>query len=197
MSKKPNFENLLKILRKQKPERPTLFEYFMSERFYERLAKGEAAVKNDGLDGQRVAIKAFANAGYDYATIFGSDFHFPQNPKNSVNSLSLNDNPIITDWDSYEAYDWPDPGKCDYSRLEILAPDLPEGMKIIAGDNSGILEAVVGLLGYDNLCILLYDEPNLVRAVVDRIGEELLKFYERCLSFYIVGALIFRSRLGL
>ena len=34
----PNFNNLVKVLNKEKPERPTLFEFFLHERLYEKLS---------------------------------------------------------------------------------------------------------------------------------------------------------------
>jgi hypothetical protein len=39
----PNFENLLKVLKMQKPDRPTLFEFFLNRPLYLRIAGPEAA----------------------------------------------------------------------------------------------------------------------------------------------------------
>lgn len=33
----PDFNNLLKVLRREKPDRPTLFEFFLNDALYERL----------------------------------------------------------------------------------------------------------------------------------------------------------------
>ena len=37
MTRKPDFENLLKVLRRQIPGRPTLFEFFLNGPYYEKL----------------------------------------------------------------------------------------------------------------------------------------------------------------
>lgn len=35
---RPDFDNLLQVLRKEQPSRPTLFEFFLNDRLYESLA---------------------------------------------------------------------------------------------------------------------------------------------------------------
>jgi hypothetical protein len=37
MPRKPDFDNLLAVLRREKPSRPTLYEFVMNERLYRRL----------------------------------------------------------------------------------------------------------------------------------------------------------------
>ncbi|GAG89925.1 unnamed protein product, partial [marine sediment metagenome] len=67
--REPNFNDMLKVLNKEKPERPTLFEFFLHERLYEKLS----GLKLNGnlLNDSRVYIKAYKNAGYDYTTVMG------------------------------------------------------------------------------------------------------------------------------
>jgi hypothetical protein len=36
----------------------------------------------------------------------------------------------------------------------------------------GVFEHVSRLIGYENLCLFLYDQPDLVRAVADRLGGQ-------------------------
>ena len=75
--RKPDFTNLLKVLRREKPDRPTLFEFFLNQPLYEKLAGESMDDTRDPLQRFGVMIKAFKNAGYDYATLHGSDFYFP------------------------------------------------------------------------------------------------------------------------
>lgn len=37
---KPNFKNLLAVLRHEVPDKPTLFEFYFNERLYSRLVPG-------------------------------------------------------------------------------------------------------------------------------------------------------------
>ena len=76
--REPDFENLLKVLKRQKPARPTLFEFYTNERVNGILApqaRDWPKTKRFGTDA--LAITAYRNAGYDYATLHASDFHFP------------------------------------------------------------------------------------------------------------------------
>ncbi|MDR2619010.1 MAG: hypothetical protein LBC62_09085 [Treponema sp.] len=128
-NRKPDIENLYKVLRKEEPARPTLFELFMNLPLYERLA-GRKLVKtgDPALENLKLVVEAYTAAGYDYATAHGSDFGFPSNRHQEKSTISLNDGCVITDEASFEAYQWPDPDDWDFSRLERIRPFLPDGM---------------------------------------------------------------------
>ncbi len=185
----PNFENLLKVLRREVPDRPTLFEFFLNDTLYERLA---GPIPDDGRPwaGERRLIAAFAAAGYDYATIPGSDFWFPRGERDRRDTVSLSEGGLITDRASFEAYRWPDPDRPNYSRLTALAEDLPAGMKIITQGPCGVLENVIQIVGYETICFILADDPALARDIFDAVGSRLVRYYEICASYETVGALI-------
>ena len=77
---------------------------------------------------------------------------------------------IITSWADFERYPWPHPGDADLYPLEYVAKHLPEGMAIVAGIG-GILEPVMFLMGYETLSYALYDQPDLVQAMFEKIKE--------------------------
>lgn len=187
--RKPDFEhNTLKILRGQKAERATLFEIFLNTEFYERLA-GRKAKDASRLEQLKLVVDAMAIAGYDYATTHASDFTFSRAKQTQLRTISLNDRPPITDWQSFDAFDWGDPGHFDTSALEKIGGYLPEGMKLMVMGPGGVLENMIALMGYDNLCITLYDDPQLVRAVVDKVGETLVSYYQGIVGYDSVGFL--------
>lgn len=188
--RKPNFQNLLAVLRREIPERPTLFEFFLNDRLYEKLAGPDIITMTDPLAHFRKLLHAYRNAGYDYVTIQGSDFHFPAKERHHEKTISLNEGFVITDRDSFESYPWPDPEAFDYSRLEKLAAELPEGMKLVVWGPGGVLENVITLVGYENLCIMLYEDPDLVQDLFDAVGSRFVKYYELCAPYDTVGALI-------
>ncbi|MDD5483210.1 MAG: hypothetical protein PHP98_06115 [Kiritimatiellae bacterium] len=76
MTREPNFKNLLAVLRRELPDRPTLFDFFLNERLHKRLAGPAYSADPDQLPRGRMLIAAFAAAGYDYATVYGSAFLF-------------------------------------------------------------------------------------------------------------------------
>lgn len=186
--RKPNFENILAVLARKKPERPTLFEFFHNGPLYERLT-GEKIDHTDKMSSDKVRIKAFNKAGYDYTTINAS-FVFPKGEREHGESVSLNEGCLITDEESFEKYPWPLPEENDYSHLLKLKSELPEGMKIISQGPGGVLENIMSLAGYDNFCIMLFDNPDLAKQIVDNVGSRLVKHYEFLGQYDAVGAMI-------
>ena len=182
--RKPDFENILLILNREKPKRPTLFEFFMNQKLYEEVSGIKDPEKID-----MARIKTFEKLGYDYTT-FHCSFVFQRNERAHDKSVSLNENPTISDKKSFEEYPWPDAEKFDYSKLEKIAPEIPDGMKLIVPGPGGVLENVISLVGFDNLCFMQLDEPELMKNICDAVGSRLLKHYEIVSAFDTVGALI-------
>lgn len=188
--KMPDFENMIKVLRKEKPSRPTLFELFMNNPLYERLAGRPCPCGGTGADYLRFTVEAFAAAGYDYATTHGCDYQIgePRTPQQK-SSISLNEGVHITDRESYEHYHWNDPNNYDYSRLQAASRFLPDGMKLMVMGPGGVLENVISIVGFDNLCMMLYDDPDLVQEIFNQVGSRLLGYYENCVGYDSVGFL--------
>ncbi|MEN6385857.1 MAG: uroporphyrinogen decarboxylase family protein [Phycisphaerales bacterium] len=195
----PDFENLIKVLKKEKPSRPTLFEYYLNPRIYSKLADGQInsyKFEEKYRDKFRVVL-ACRNAGYDYALIIASDFHFPvEYDHTQQKTISLNRSCMISDWDSFEAYKWLEPEQFSYDCLRNILQPIDGNMKIVVSGPYGVLETVIQLMGYDNLCYLLIDKPDLVKAVCDGIGQRLLKHYQICLQYDSVGAIIVNDDWG-
>ena len=201
-NRKPDIENLYKVLKKQEPSRPTLFELFMNRPLYERLAgrkldtpesarfDDQATAEKAALENLKLVVEAYTAAGYDYATTHGSSFMFESDRHLEKNTLSLNDGFVITDDKSFEEYCWPNPSDFDFSRLESIRPFLPDGMKLMVMGPCGVLENVIMLTGYDNLCYMLFDNPELVKAIFKKTGEILYKYYEIALEYDTVGLLM-------
>ena len=188
-NRKPDIENLYKVLRGEEPDRPVLFELFMNRPLYERLA-GRKIRDDTPLENLKLVVEAYAAAGYDYATAHGSDFQFESNRHKQKDTISLNDGFVITDEKSYEQYSWPNPENHDFSKLEKIGPYLPDGLKLMLMGPGGVLENVIRLTGYDNLCLMLYDNPGLAEAIFNRVGEGLLKYYQIATNFKTVGILM-------
>jgi uroporphyrinogen decarboxylase len=186
----PDFANLLKVLRHQVPARPTLFEFFLNGTLYAKLSGRPYKKAEDRITDLRRLVLAFKAAGYDYATFHGSGFGFPAGEKHRAKTISLNEGAVISDRKSLDAYAWSDPEEYDYSALENIAPDLPDGMKIVVCGPGGVLENAISLVGYDQLCFMLADDPDLGRDLFDAIGSRLVKHYRIAAAFKTVGACI-------
>ena len=188
--REPNFNNLLKVLRCEVPDRPTLFEFFLNGPLYQKLAGPEVSSKADKLANHRLLIHAFKNAGYDYATVYGSEFSFPAGNFEAKSTRSINEGAVISDRASFDAYKWMNPDDCDYSGLAEIADEVPDGMKLIVPGPGGVLENIISLVGYENLCFMILDEPDLAQDIFDAVGSRLVRHYEIASAFDSVGALI-------
>ena len=187
--RKADFDNLLSVLKREKTDYPVLFEIYMDEEFYEYFS--EKSLKNkDELEKLKIVVEAFYNAGYVYATTLASEFEFKTAEHTTKLSRSLNECALISDWDSFYQYKWNDPEDYDYSKLEKIKQYLPDNMKIVIMSRGGVLENVTSLIGYDNMCYMLFDEPELLSRVFDEVGSRLLKYYKLALQYDSVGAII-------
>lgn len=187
--RKPCFDEFLKVLRKERPSRPTLFEFFLNGPLNEKLAEFKPNPEISG-DYGRLVTKAYEAAGYDYVTTHGSRFNFPTGEHAGGASYSMDEGILITDRESFEKYPWPNPDDFDYSELETCKEYLPDGMKVIVYGPCGVLENVIKLVGYEGLCYLIADDEDLVHDIFEAVGSRLVRYYELCSVYDAVGAMI-------
>jgi len=196
----PDFQNILNLLARRATARPVLFEFIINSGHVERLS-GESIDWDSGdLDQlMRLQVKAFQAAGYDYAVTPPWQFKslsFPAAKRERGESIGQAHGGVIRDRESFEKYPWPDPETTDWDALERLKPHVPEGMKLLVCSPGGVLENLVSLLGFDELCFMLEDDPELLQEITDAIGSRLLRYYEAGLQHESVGAAIVNDDWG-
>jgi len=103
---------------------------------------------------------------------------------------------VITSWDDFERYPWPEVEDMDFFQFEYINDHLPEGMKFLTCHAAGIFEHLSQLMSYEGLSFALFDQPDLVKAITDRVGELILKFYEHLLDLENVIAIFQGDDMG-
>lgn len=84
------------------------------------------------------------------------------------------DGPIQNERD-LDAYPWPDIASLDRSLLEWADTEMPAGMK--GYDlTMQVFEATSWLMGYETLFMSMYDRPEFVERVIDRVGKTYLDY---------------------
>lgn len=190
MKREPDFGNLLKVLERKVPDRPTLFEFFLNPRLYRKLA-------GDGTAERLMHIPAYRNAGYDYAPILAAPGLFPHPRPAQEASCSMNEAPAFTDRAAEREYRWREPEEAyDSCYMEEAAACLPPGMKLIAYGPDGMLENMIRLIGFDNLCYAVADDPEWVAQVAEKVGSRLVRYYEIVSADPAVGACIVNDDWG-
>lgn len=190
-TREPNFANLVSVLKKETPPRPVLFEFIIGEEKTKLLA-GEHY--NAETEFSRVVsnIKAFENGGYDFAPIIVRGMEFPRRTGDhpTAQTKSLNEEALITDRESFDRYVWPRVENADFSIIARAGKHLHPGAKFIVFSHDGILENAIGVVGFDNLCYLLYDDPELAEEIFNNIGRIIYEYFLKCLEYDEIGAII-------
>jgi uroporphyrinogen decarboxylase len=105
---------------------------------------------------------------------------------------------LIRSWADFERFPWKRAYQfideyADY--LQMIQGMLPENMKLgVVG--TLFEEPLEWIFGYEGLFYLLTDQPNLVQAVFDRVGEIMLRFYEAVIRHEAVGCIFHADDLG-
>ncbi|NLH55227.1 MAG: hypothetical protein GX482_06965 [Acholeplasmataceae bacterium] len=188
-SRKPDFENLRLILEKKPAPRPVLFEFILSAD-KEKYLVGADYKTDTEFDRVVTTIKAFDSGGYDFAPIIVRGMEFARKEQKEGATISLNEGALITDRKSFESYPWPDEANADFSIISEAGKHLSEKAKFVAFSHDGILENTIGIVGYENLCYMVYDNPELAAAVFRKVGELIYRYFCRCLEYDEVGAVL-------
>jgi uroporphyrinogen decarboxylase len=89
---------------------------------------------------------------------------------------------VIETWEDYEKYPWPSVSDCDFSSFEFLNRRVPDGMGIILSHAGGVFEHLSWMMSLEGLSLALFENPELVKAVADRLGSLMVGFYKHILD---------------
>jgi len=195
----PDFDYLIQTLKREKTDRPVLFEFIVDLEICREAAPHCMDAEPGSIDFFRMVIEAFKNLGYDHAPVYtwGSDiFSFEKGSHDSLASRSLNQGALITDRKSFDSYAWPDVQLSNLGIYQQLAACLPDGMKLLGFSNGGILENATDLVGFDKLCMMYLLDPDLCHEIFENIGSRLLEFYTIISAVDSVGACVVNDDWG-
>lgn len=199
------------ILRKGTPRRVHYAELGIDGEIKNAIAKrygiGAELNKNDPFYALRFEMELQKFLGYDYVRGAVGTTGFPR-PTTSVpdttaipeqrriqrNWTNEHAGPI-TSWEEFEKYPWPDPKTLDLRQLEWWEQNIDPRMGVVVGCHQ-IFEQVTWLMGYETLCLKLYDEPDLVDAMFERIGQFFVAVAEAACDFQCVKALFGGDDMG-
>jgi uroporphyrinogen decarboxylase len=153
------------------------------------LLGGEWAETGQDRESQKkaldIAINFWYRMGYDFIRV-ERGFAFPKHtvcaPDSAPGAQGQRNwadehRGMICTWEDFEKYPWPRLEDCDFFELEYVSRKLPEGMGLIASHGGGPFEQLSQVFSLEGLALALYDTPDLVKAVNDRIGDLLKGFY--------------------
>ena len=184
----PDYTNILKVLYNQRPDYLPLYEHNIDAPFISKYT-GEKLeiVSNQSSELEeyfKKVINFWKNNGYDafsyeaaiceilpgHGAIMGGMLG-PIQTSNDFNKYPFNDIPRIF-WETYTP------------RLEAIRKVLPPGMKAYGGCGYGIFESAQDLVGYENLCLMQYLDPDLFTDLFIRIGDLFVELWSKMVREY-------------
>ncbi len=180
----PNVERFQQVLRRRPCDRVPLVELAIAEETLTALHGGSLIPlsRQNGAQRFREAVQQrmglWRALGYDYYRVRAEiPFQVETLAARNTAAAATGDRQWVNEHEGviksladFEAYAWPAPATVDFAAAEAARDALPEGMGLI-GFSGGVLEWSSNLLGLEGMMLLLYDDPGLVRAVVDRVGQ--------------------------
>ncbi len=211
----PDIERFIKTIRGEMiPERPPLFEYIIDDCHIRDITiqhLGREWVEPDWSSLKSLIpfldnfIAVWRALGYDYVRLeLTAGFELPVKLAPDPGTQGKTDRSwadahhgAVENWNDFETYAWPDkPAEFHLEILDYVAKHLPDGMGFITCHAGGIYEIVTRLMSYEGLCLDLYDNPDLVEAVVQRTGECMETYYKAFLEIEELSVVIQGDDMG-
>jgi len=139
-------------------------------------------------------FQAMARMGFDLGIINPCGFSgFPgHHPAGKVQA----GDGAITDWESLESYPWPSAHQINVELMAQTAALAPEGMGVWTGGPAPFQIAMDELLGFERLALLTFDDPELVKAVADKVGSIMVEVIDLCCSLPCIQGFNFTGDMG-
>lgn len=200
MECKPDFDRFIMAANHREADRVPLCEGTIGYAIQSRFLGWE--VKPEDLASQ---VRFYAEAGYDYFPVVIALIRPGKVTEESkitglLKEMVLEKNPNETDpkkWNlectsfihdriDFERFPW-HAAEIDYKQLEDVQELLPEGMKVLA-INGKIFTLTWMLMGFENFCMKLMLEPELVQDVLEKVADIHFRALGTILSKEFVGA---------
>ncbi len=178
---------MLAVIRRQSlPDRVHCIELFLDEEIKNQVCEQFGLAGDIGEEGPfaelKKDIKLHKFLGYDAfrvklltdvfprETLSAADTTTGSGQRRQDRSWTDEHTGPIRSWSDFESYPWPKVSDVDFSSLEWLEKNLPENMGCY-DLTAHVLEQALWLMGYESFCYKMFDEPDLVKATFQKVGE--------------------------
>lgn len=198
MDAQPDFKRLEKAICHEEPDRVPLIEALVAYEIQSRFLGRK--VHSRDLKSQ---VEFWTKAGYDSIPLTVGMMNPGEVTKESslygvvqkalraeeeVVPWKIEENGVITRPEDFEAFPWEEAAKLDFAKFVEIQPFLPSGMKILACSGK-VFTATWMLLGFQNFCLSLYVQEELVSRVFQKVGEIQVQGARELQKIANVGAL--------
>ena len=184
----PNYVNFVTALNNNQPDRVPMYEHGIAFSTMEEIMGvkfGELFWSKD-TDGLRKFFRHYTEfhrlMGYDTVTwelgIAGS---MP-----GCGALGAHMPGVIKNREDFDKYPW---GVVEDNyfntwgnHFRMLREEMPDGMMAVAGPGNGVFECVEDIVGYQNLCLLIADYPDVYEGLFKKVGDVVFGVWKRFLE---------------
>jgi len=187
MSFTPDYTNLEKSARNTEVFRTPLYEHLIAPSVMEAVLGRKFADLIDGDESDKREYfkhycEFFVRMGYDTVSFEGIiSGILPGN-----GALYKHTEGVIKTRSDFEAYPWDEVADLFFRQygpsFAALRTALPPGMKAVGGPGNGIFECVQDIVGYQNLCYISADDPDLYADLFRRMGDTIAAIWERFIA---------------
>lgn len=184
---KPDYTNLIKAAKNTKPDRMPLYDHHVNEKVMEAILNKEFADLYNGNESDRreffrIFNGFFKSEGYDTVSF---ERGYPLVMPGS-GALRENKPGIIKDREDFERYPWDEIPRLYFEKFaddfKLLEEEMPQGMKAVGGIGYGLFEGVQDVVGYQELCYISVDDPELYRELFEEVGNVMYKIWKEFLD---------------
>lgn len=196
---KPDYRILVAAARNYKTRYIPMYEHDVSDKMMEKIL-GKKFVNlyegnnSDRREYYRIFNSFFEKMGYD--AVFYSRGYPLVMPGSGA--LRKNTPGVIKNREDFERYPWDKiPAlyfKRFYNDYMMLGEQMPSGMMAVGGPGFGVFEGVEDLTGYQELCMIKADDPELFSSLFVKIGEVMYKIWSEFLKHF--GDIFCACRIG-
>lgn len=189
MTYKPNYQNIVDVALNRKPQRIPLYEHYVSYNMIEKITNTQLSRYYWGTPEELRLMFANYTAFFRYYGYDAVSFEccvtdiLPHG-----GALSGSRKGCIDSQETFDAYPWESVKELYINRFkpyfDALAESMPDGMKAIGGVGNGVFEIVQDLVGYENLCIFSFEEPELYASLFEKVGQILYEIWQWFLKNY-------------
>ncbi|NIA07889.1 MAG: hypothetical protein GWP14_09720 [Actinobacteria bacterium] len=183
----PDYRNIEDVAHNRRPSRLPLYEHLINDESMEKIAGFKFPDFDSGnAADRRQYFELYCNffLGMTYDTV---SYEFCVTDILPGGGALLGECAgAIQNRSDFEKYPWPDLPRLFWeraeARFETLQQVIPDGMKVVGGIGNGLFEISEDLVGFEQLCYMQIDDPELFSDLFVRIGDLLINLWSHILK---------------
>ncbi|MFQ3548321.1 MAG: uroporphyrinogen decarboxylase family protein [Armatimonadota bacterium] len=177
----PDYRRLTEVLTGKKADRIPIYEFFSDPNIQMEAIDNNNLPDPSNLGNDEELNTLIRNQyylGYDYLPA-NVDLNFSgltglqsMDSEGNIRYFLDEQHNAITSREDMEKYPWPKPEDLSYHRIEYCSKYAPEGMKVVANLGGGLFEWGTWLMGTENFCLKIYEDPDFIKDFLKRVNDQ-------------------------